>query len=411
MQYCLAWDTYHKMLYSGQKDGTINQWSLREKFPNGVFEGPTKKELREFAKKAEEVKYASETGGSLKPGSVAPAPEKPADPAESKTLSKDKDEERKKRRQRLYEDEEQQPIRHTDVITDLLPLPKLLFLASASLDQRVILWDTITRKARRVYGVHKKGINALAYSDDLIMLFSAGYDHEICVWNPYIDHLIYKITGHTSPISSLCIMPNTPQLISGDIEGFIKIWDLRSMNCVQTINVQLEIETFKFGLCKVLAIGHYTRIAAIGKNVLFYDYDKDYNPKLVDEHMPLCVELHPVTIEFVVPVGRSLKIWDALTGKLKKIYKELSKADITFFLFDDKKKRFLIGDADGNMLVYNYYTGTAMKTLTPHHGAVTSGVFCPTSKFIYTGSNRDKELAIHDDKVMNQSIRLRTLRK
>jgi len=406
VQYCLAWDTYHKVLYSGEKNGTINQWSLKEKNPLGVFEGPTRKDLKEMVRKAEEGKTF--TSEAEKTGVKLTSQNGLLDNFNDGDATKKDD--KKKWRQRLYEDEEQQLIRHTEVITDLLPLPKLLFLASASLDNKVILWDTITRKAKRMYAVHKKGVNALAYSDELIMLFSAGYDHEICIWNPYIDHLIYKITGHTSPIVSLCIMPGTLQLLSGDIDGFIKVWDLRNMSCMQTINVQLQIETYKFCLSKVIAIGQYTKIAAIGRTVMFYDYDKDYNPKLVDDHVPLMIEFHPTALEFVVPVGRGIKVWDALTGRLKKVYKDLTKNDITLFQFDEKRKRFLVGDADGNMVIYNYFTGTSMKTLTPHRGPATSAVFCPVSKFIYTGSNRDKEISIFDDKMINQSVRIRTLR-
>lgn len=33
---------------------------------------------------------------------------------------------------------------HKDIVTDLLMLPKLQYLASCSLDKKVILWDTIT---------------------------------------------------------------------------------------------------------------------------------------------------------------------------------------------------------------------------------------------------------------------------
>jgi WD40 repeat protein len=29
-QFCLAWDDIHQMLYSGQRDGTINVWSLKQ---------------------------------------------------------------------------------------------------------------------------------------------------------------------------------------------------------------------------------------------------------------------------------------------------------------------------------------------------------------------------------------------
>lgn len=33
---------------------------------------------------------------------------------------------------------------HKDIVTELLMLPKLQYLASCSLDKKVILWDTIT---------------------------------------------------------------------------------------------------------------------------------------------------------------------------------------------------------------------------------------------------------------------------
>jgi len=30
------------------------------------------------------------------------------------------------------------------------------------------------------------GVQSLAFNEDYILLFSAGFDHEIFVWNPYI---------------------------------------------------------------------------------------------------------------------------------------------------------------------------------------------------------------------------------
>lgn len=35
-------------------------------------------------------------------------------------------------------------IGHKDIVTDLQMLPKLQYLASCSLDKKIILWDTIT---------------------------------------------------------------------------------------------------------------------------------------------------------------------------------------------------------------------------------------------------------------------------
>lgn len=43
---------------------------------------------------------------------------------------------------------------HKDIVTELLMLPKLQYLASCSLDKKVILWDTITGEQKRVYTEH-----------------------------------------------------------------------------------------------------------------------------------------------------------------------------------------------------------------------------------------------------------------
>ena len=76
---------------------------------------------------------------------------------------------------------------HSDAITALLPLPKLQFLASAGLDSRIILWDTIKMQKKREYsGFHKKGVISLLFNERLIILISGGIDHNIFIWNPYI---------------------------------------------------------------------------------------------------------------------------------------------------------------------------------------------------------------------------------
>lgn len=50
----------------------------------------------------------------------------------------------------------------------------------------------------------------------MILLFSAGFDHKICIWNPYISTLIHRIEGHLAPILSLRVIEGTHQLISMD---------------------------------------------------------------------------------------------------------------------------------------------------------------------------------------------------
>ena len=68
---------------------------------------------------------------------------------------------------------------HKDVITDMIAMPKLQFLASASLDGNLILWETINNRKKRTYKEHTRGIVSLAFNESLILLFSAGFDHDV----------------------------------------------------------------------------------------------------------------------------------------------------------------------------------------------------------------------------------------
>jgi len=111
-------------------------------------------------------------------------------------------------------------------------MPKLQFLASAALDKYWILWDTIDNKKKRIYHEHTRGILSLAFNESLILLFSAGFNHEFYVWNPYIDKYIYKIVGHSSPLVGVIVIENTTQLVSLDSDGYVKVWDIKKFNCV-----------------------------------------------------------------------------------------------------------------------------------------------------------------------------------
>jgi hypothetical protein len=44
-------------------------------------------------------------------------------------------------------------------------------------------------------GGHRKAMCSLEYSDEYRLLVTASFDHDVCVWSPYADKLIYKMKG------------------------------------------------------------------------------------------------------------------------------------------------------------------------------------------------------------------------
>lgn len=51
---------------------------------------------------------------------------------------------------------------------------------------------------------------------------------------------IFLLRGHNHPLIGVKCLPGTPQVITADINGMVKIWDVRNFLCMQTINVPTE---------------------------------------------------------------------------------------------------------------------------------------------------------------------------
>lgn len=124
----------------------------------------------------------------------------------------------------------------------------------------------------------------------MILLFSAGFDHKICIWNPYIPTLIHKIEGHLSPIFSLKVVENSHQLISMDSEGIVKITDTRRFNIISSFSVESEGSRGQMNGGGIVScfitinkpLKQMLRLVFGGKSIWFYDYDKNYNPAAAD---------------------------------------------------------------------------------------------------------------------------------
>lgn len=76
----------------------------------------------------------------------------------------------------------------------------------------------------------------MAFHEKLILLFTGGFDHCICVWNPYIPTLIYKIACTPTPLHLLPI-PKTPYLACLDSASTLKIREVHKFQVLGTFPV------------------------------------------------------------------------------------------------------------------------------------------------------------------------------
>ena len=77
-------------------------------------------------------------------------------------------------------------------------------LCSSYYTGQIILWDTITKKPKKIYNDQKTIVYQVIYNPIKNRIYTCGFEHEIFVYDPYNEeNAVEKIKGHMSSISSL----------------------------------------------------------------------------------------------------------------------------------------------------------------------------------------------------------------
>ncbi len=122
---------------------------------------------------------------------------------------------------------------HSSRVTALAWSPNGKWIASASYDKTVQVWDAANGKQLLTYKEHRDRVNALAWSPDSTRLASASDDGTVRVWNPLSGTLFFAYQGHNGPVNALSWSPILSaygnalpsQIASAGIDKSVHTWD------------------------------------------------------------------------------------------------------------------------------------------------------------------------------------------
>eukprot|EP00698_Gefionella_okellyi_P018731 TRINITY_DN5651_c0_g1_i1.p1 TRINITY_DN5651_c0_g1~~TRINITY_DN5651_c0_g1_i1.p1 ORF type:complete len:1307 (+),score=320.74 TRINITY_DN5651_c0_g1_i1:241-4161(+) len=256
---------------------------------------------------------------------------------------------------------------HTDVVTSFCSIEHLDTLVSSSLDGTIRMWEGAAFTPGKLLKGHTKGVLSVAYSDRFHMLLSAGFEHDVYIWNPFVGSLVNKLVGHQAPLIAVRIIADTPQCVTADMDSIFKVWDLRRFSCLQTFQAEVPFELNCFCVCAlpcmVIAGGQDQRVH-------FFDTELLADPTASDENMVISACFNAVHRTFVTAAGHGVKIWNARTGELIKRFANLMPSDVTAFCLDGSGRKMCLADHEGNLKVCNSITGGVLSTLPKHDGEI-----------------------------------------
>lgn len=190
-------------------------------------------------------------------------------------------------------------------------------------------------------------------------LISAGFDHDAYVWNTYVREKIFLLRGHNHPLVGVKCLPNSPQVVTADIKGMVKVWDVRNFMCMQTFNVPVdEVNSFCLTYPK-------KRIVVAERCLNFYDYDEPKDQYLTDESVCVKVIYSKLYAQFITLHPHGVKVWND-KGELIRVHRDLCKGELTSCVMDNRELKLFVGNSDGKLFTINLKNGAKMNKFKKH---------------------------------------------
>ncbi|KOS19373.1 WD repeat-containing protein 5 [Escovopsis weberi] len=120
-------------------------------------------------------------------------------------------------------------------------------LASGSDDKAIRLWDRVTGRpkttARKAAGAHESAllrghhnyIHCLAFSPKGNILASGSYDEAIFLWDVRAGRLMRSLPAHSDPVSGIDFCRDGTLVVSCSTDGLIRVWDTSTGQCLRTL--------------------------------------------------------------------------------------------------------------------------------------------------------------------------------
>lgn len=152
------------------------------------------------------------------------------------------------------------------------------FLASASDDKTVCLWDVMAGELLKTLRGHSNYVFCVKFNKQSNLLCSGSYDESIRIWDVKGDldqfYLIFAegrclrpIPAHSDPIPSVDFSTDGTLIASCSYDGLIRIWDTATGSCLQTLDDGCAQPVYAFGI-STLTFSTYVQFSPNSKFIL-----------------------------------------------------------------------------------------------------------------------------------------------
>jgi WD40 repeat protein len=207
----------------------------------------------------------------------------------------------------------------------------------------------------------------------------------ICLWDLETRQCFHRLRGHQDAIVALAIvvLPATILLASSGVDGLIKLWDVPSGQCVNTLTVEEgQIWSLALNPQGTFLAGGFTDHA-----LRLWETQHGYHLHTLRAHRCRCYALAFSPDSHILLTGNddhSIRLWNT-TGRCIKTLQ--AHQDWVCAVAFSPDARFLAsGSDDHTVKLWDAISGDCLATFREHQGAVRMVEYSPSGEFLATAS-------------------------
>jgi WD40 repeat protein len=260
-------------------------------------------------------------------------------------------------------------------IIDIKSIDHLKVLMVATDDKTMSLHDFEEFRTLVTFSVELGGFNLMEYFESYQVLLVAGFENTVKVFTITPDHFeincIGRLVGHVSIISAVAPIEGTAMVVTCDDKGYAKIWDIRTLGCVQTVTL-----ANKSNINHIAWMSQLDKVSFIGDRINCFEFENLTEDKAEDKVVALSCGLNENTNELFIITRNEVRVLDYYSGRSKikfiNVMDKEKEDEFTCFRMVPKKNQLMLGDFIGRVCLFNASSGDIAKISCPHSNSVSS---------------------------------------
>ncbi|XP_058832264.1 cilia- and flagella-associated protein 52-like [Topomyia yanbarensis] len=276
---------------------------------------------------------------------------------------------------------------HTNAVYDIaFPYNFSLVFATSS-HESIRIWSTSRMQELLRIVVPNFASSSIVFARDGKSIISAWNDGVIRAFTPLTGKLIYAIpNAHNKGCSSLAVTSNGKILVSGGIEGQVRVWKIEPF-------VQSMIGVLKehYGPIESVHINNFdTEVVSASRDgsCVIWDLIRLTRKHVIFAHTQfIAAQYYPTGVQILTAGSDKLiGYWEAFDGSLVREVEGSKSGPINAIDMNMTGEHFVSAGTDQIVRLWDYQLGEEVAVGIGHASAITSARYSPNGKFLVTGS-------------------------